>query len=652
MSTAVRPAIGANASVVIGDETVQGTPAASMDYRYDFTTESISATENTLESASIRRGRRRPQTIRGTIDVSGDLNAELAPIGFGRMYRHALGLAETAMEDVDGGAHGRIGAANGASIEHDDVFFEFAFDSVTGFAPTVLTVGAGPTYYITGITAGGSHYLLYNDDDYSLVLDDPMGGYDYEEFQPPFSSTIHTGATLVSTAPAGNADRTTFGNDFLRIYGTSSDILNTLNDQAFDGTDYGYFYVEHDDMVYRIGYSHVTRIDGTTFDVQVKTVNGDVLDGTSPFGGTLPAGTPVYAPATMFNASGLFTGHSIAKGYGLNDDQIPSGAWVLGLWTDAAESGAPTLYTSYFQIGENLPIGLTVEVFRDAANFVYTGMQINEWSVTIDAQAIVTTTHSLTGIAEYSVCKLVKPLVTGGTTLFVDREPVAFPASGELTVGHFTDIAYSLIEAPGVGGNSDADDIAAGYYKFTVSSVSEAHRIGEAVVSRDSIADPFPDVATSAKFSAFEGAIYLKDEAQEVLSASFTVSNNIADEKYIIGSRFRAAVIEGDAIVTGTMTVEFDDGELYRKFIDGEKFSLEMALLSEDPSLTSVAGLYVPHETYFFFPAVKANGSTPNVGDTSYIEQEVPFDAFEDTDVTANTAPICVFVVNTSSTDF
>lgn len=659
MSTAVRPAIGANASVTMGDETVQGTPAASMDYRYDFTSESISATENTLESASIRRGRRRPQTIRGTIDVSGDLNAELAPVGFGRMYRHALGLAETAMADTDGSAHGRIGSANGDSVADTVEFIEFPFDNVAGFVPTVLTVSGSTPWGISAVAGGGDMFLMYQDDDDAIVVDPTT--FTYEEFQPVFASTVGIAAThgqggsLLNTSASSGSEGAT-GTNIIRILGSSSNILNTLNGSAWaTTTNFGYFYVEFNDVVHRLGYDWIGRVNGTTFDARIVTIDGVAIGGTSPSwisGATDLDGAPVYAPATLYQDTGLLTGHSIAKGYGLANDEIPSGAWLLARWTEADTAGAPTLYTSYFQVGPNLPVGLTVEVLRDAANFVYTGMQINEWSVTIDSQAVTTTTHSLIGIQEYCTIALVKPVVAGATAIFVDREPVAFPASGALTIGHYTDIAFSAIEAPNVGSNTVADDVQKGYYKIIVSGVSEAHRIGEAVVSRDSIASPFPDVATNAKFSSFEAAVSMKTALQEILSCNFTVSNNLADEKYILGSRFRAAVIEGDGLVSGSMTVEFDDGELYHQFTNGLKSSLEIALISEDPDLTEVGGIYVPHATYFFFPNIKPNGTTPNVGDTSYIEQEVPFDAFDDLTLTVNTPPLCIFLVNSVDDDF
>jgi len=88
---------------------------------------------------------------------------------------------------------------------------------------------------------------------------------------------------------------------------------------------------------------------------------------------------------TINGASSLFT------------VKVPLGAYIV-----QTNSDWNNVHTHYIEAARDLPEGLTFEVGRDVAYFVYTGMKVNTLEYTFNAQEICQGTASLVGKGEYS----------------------------------------------------------------------------------------------------------------------------------------------------------------------------------------------------------------------------------------------------------
>ena len=112
----------------------------------------------------------------------------------------------------------------------------------------------------------------------------------------------------------------------------------------------------------------------------------------------------------------------------------------------------PDAYLHYFELGANLPIGLNVDILRDIALFVYTGMKINTWTMNFNAGEIVNGTMGFVGKAEHIGAELVTEFdndgVLGNVTISVsdgrifNNWPGASKSSAMLMIGGEGEIYY------------------------------------------------------------------------------------------------------------------------------------------------------------------------------------------------------------------
>jgi len=125
--------------------------------------------------------------------------------------------------------------------------------------------------------------------------------------------------------------------------------------------------------------------------------------------------------------------------------------------------------------------------------------------------------------------------------------------------------------------------------------------------------------STNTPFAAFEGGLYENGILNAVVtSIEFTVNNNRSLEG-VIGSRFSPDVFEGDAIVTGTMTVFFENATMFNKFVNETESSIWLKLLA--PNLTDFM--------VFVFPRVKYTGGSMDPPQRGPVPLVMPFEALE-----------------------
>jgi hypothetical protein len=343
-------------------------------------------------------------------------------------------------------------------------------------------------------------------------------------------------------------------------------------------------------------------------------------------------------------------------------------------------------YLHYLELGAEIPMGLNVDIMRDIALFVYTGMRPNTWTMNFNAGEIVNGTLGFVGKEEFIGGELTTAVTNaagGGTTLAVDDlrifnnwPGIITAGQGEVMVGGETDIKYHgngglgtlyvaldtdvAMETPYAGSmvtelvafggvvNAGTDMVGAGpwpgpwpagYGYFVGQPVCPTiHRSNTGVIPLD-IQATMLDLTSYTYFEAhaeFSSGLVntissdpLGLEIAEILSANFTVDNGIYTDKYVLGKKYREKAPVQQRNVTGTITIEFDDMRQYRKFVDGRAFSFMVRCISEDADNGFIT-VDCPYSTCFYFHKVKYTGDTPKVNDSGIITVDMPFRSLVD----------------------
>ncbi len=621
MGILTTPATGANGRIVLGQEAVFGNIVAPT-HLIEFTSESVQASETPIESQGIRGDRAKHDVMRGYLDVGGDISAELAVDGFGILLYNALGVDYEPLNRVDGGYHSRL-ELGGAAALIDAIpnaapaayFLEFAPESVLRFPDA-----AGQVKFV-GRNASG----LFVEEVSSTV------GYEYSESQGKYLTTI-VSATATGTVPSLTA-----------LVLTLSKVLdeNGVSRNA-DLASAGVMYLGPREL--RVRFTLTSGTPGGTGANLTVTVD--------------PADLAVVTAASDFAANALIT---IAPG--LIDDNgagtisladltnVPKGAWAY-LYLDSTAYPAAaynTIWTHHMEASRTLPAGMTVEIDRDAAIFVYSGMMINSASFSFEPGNPINVTFSMLGRQEYAMAELVEDAKVGDTSIVI-RDAFHFPNAGTISVGG-SGLVETGVTYTGKTTNADGTYTLTGIPASGVASIQYPHRKGGNVDLRTSTAVANPIEGQNQPLVPFEATAYIDGAVEEVLSATVTINNNLNAEKRGLGDRFRLALVPERRMVEGNLNVEFDDGHNYLKFIKGSFFYVEIRCVSEqeDNCGNGVDETGVLGQMYIIMPSVRYGGTTPNIEGESYITHDLPMMAKYDD--CYNTPDLVIITVNRSQED-
>jgi hypothetical protein len=644
MSKNTVQATGARASVAIGEESQWG-DAIDPTHRIPFTSESLSASEETLESEAIRGDRGRRDLIPGVLDISGDLSFEQSASGFGMLIRHVLGDYIKAPM-CDGGVHARmevgelvdLGAGTSAALtlakEHSGGFIEGG-----GEFAVVDRTGAGDSLTFSDATGSGYSYDSYTRSEQTHVATVSANDADHPD------NGANGGTALVMypiALPGGgyavpefneNGGVIELGEDRREVRYLSADSVGSGDPQA----------------VSPAGGAAVATVKLQLDPADVDETGAYVSDGASVIAGDFVFGFAGLAWALAADA----TAESIP---------VSKGAWVYEF--DTAYNG---VFTHHIERGRYLPEGLTVEVDRDAAVFIYTGCKGSSISWSFDTNSIVTATVSLSGQKVHAMANLVEDVLPGlsadgvagnGVGFILVEDADAFPDpntradmdAAEITIRERTGIYYNektLVTASDGLGYTEEDRV----YKLVLSTaagVSDAsgienfHPSGSNVDCRTSrrLADTIE--GKDAPLTSFESMVYIDGYYEEVLSGEVSLENNLNADKYGLGSRNRLAVVAEQAEVSATLTMEFDDGKHYHRFKSGNFFYLEFKCISEQHD-AEIGNTRILPQQYVILPRCKFDGETPQVGDRSFIQSDMPITAIVD-DEYETTDLICILV--------
>ena len=587
------PSSGSRGAVRIGEQTILQS-GVQPSHLLAFTSESMTNAENELTSAGIEGTRAIHKLIRNTFVASGDLNVELAAAGYGMVLRHLLGdyIQGTS---VDGSIRGRMKTAAVTAIT--------AVDTVVAKQVIELTEDSSYDYSDSGTVA-----VVYRDVNNVLAFDsNTNAGYAYTGFAP------HT-LTHVVTAGITTGDTTHSG-------ATTPALLLTVPQYVgYDGelanpefnTEGGVLYVGPQRL--RVRYFQAD-MSGTGTKLWLLPAD---IDAANTGAGAVAL---VIADGMVLEGAACLTG----TGTALGSAPVGKGRWIYQHSDDFA--GA---FLHHIEPGLRLPpAGLTIEVDRDAAIFLYIGMKVGQGQFTFDASAIATTTFSFLGMRERSITRLVADAVPGATTIYVE-DGVMFPiAGGTITIGEETAITYTT-KTLMTSGPYD------GYYSLSgipasgVASIQRVHEVGSNVDGRSSRkASTTYSNGGLTPLMSFETIVRMDGNFEEVLNASLSINNQLDGEKFGLGSRETFGIVEGQRMVDGTLNFEFDDGKQYERYLSGDFFSVEFRSIMES-SDAEIGFTGVLSSLTMFCPKCKFNGTTPNIADQSFITHEMPFKAIWD----------------------
>jgi len=110
-----------------------------------------------------------------------------------------------------------------------------------------------------------------------------------------------------------------------------------------------------------------------------------------------------------------------------------------------------------------------------------------------------------------------------------------------------------------------------------------------------------------------------------------TITNNLFGDKYHLGKRTRAKLPEQKRTVEGTLTVEFDNLDLYRRFLNGTQGNIIMIFTSPSYITDTVLGdSSTQYSLTVRQPEIEFNGTTPVTADEGIITVEMPYVALYD----------------------
>lgn len=405
---------------------------------------------------------------------------------------------------------------------------------------------------------------------------------------------------------------------------------------------------------------------------------------------------------------------------------LHKGAWVFQSYIGSNDFW-DSVYTHYIEAARDLPIGLSWEIGRDVAFFVYSGCKVNTIENTFTAQEIFTGTFSFVGKGEYVCGELVSSVSPGATSFTLTdytltnsgnvSAPVQVVGSGlddvsvsgtytgteyttyhlkisstgtpdqfdwsdddgatwttnvamtgaaqllsngvsvtwAATTGHTLNDEWRIQTGDIIGFNfsggtvqmeSESDITYTSYNAYNgifsgvpgsgAGSIAYSHAANLPVAPQKSWGTP-ADPPDLNPLTSFKAAVFINGVAQEVLSASWTLNNNLFTDKFQLGDRFIAGLPEQQRTVEGTFNTEFDDVVLYNEYLDGAHAFFEIRCIETENRIdsqandTAPAGHWVYSQKHCLFPKIYYSGTTPQIGGPEQITHDFPFNAFVDT---------------------
>lgn len=367
-----------------------------------------------------------------------------------------------------------------------------------------------------------------------------------------------------------------------------------------------------------------------------------------------------YTTVTDADTFDITGSETAGAGDNIRTETIPVGAWIFQHEAQGTSGNNwwDDVFTHYIEAAPDLPEGQTIEVGRDVAFFVYTGLRVNTIENSYAAQEILQATVNYLGKGEFSGGDLNALAAVSAVSIVVKnltQDPndavavVGFDKTGgTIQIGDENGIVYTAYTYAAATGLATFTGIAGAGAASIEYEHAEGEPVGAQVAWDDPVDPPSTDMLTS-----FQAGIYIDGSWEEVLSGNWTLNNNLYADKYQMGERDRAGLPEQQRTVEGLIHVEFDNLILYHKFINGTEAFLEIRAVDESEEIQDAAAdadKVVYRQKHTLFPRIKFTGTTPNIGGPEMIEHDMNYTALRDPENDMN--EVAVIYVNTINRAF
>jgi len=640
--TAVGPAVGARGQVGISQEGAWGKKQPAPTAFIEMTGEGVVSELGSLISNSLRADRAIHKSIRGIESAGGDINVEVTAEGLGSMFKHALGQVET--------------------TRLDSAFVLKVTDgSVTSAVLTITTDASGyATNFAVALTGGtGSGIDQAISDTTADTIAELMaainaGGTGLAAYSPTSYAGGGTGETLLAADYADGTD--------------ASNLLEGVTDIELIGGPGA-----TKDFLVCFGwgvYQHVidaapTLPAGLTLEIgrdiaaftyagaKVDTMNitaetGEILTGT--FGmmakGATTASRAVAASGNTGNAKNalrlIYAGEEAAC-------------------TVEIDKANHQFIIDSDDDDEDIILDISIPYVDPATGMVYNVDTIGGLVSYLNSLSYITAfIANYTDLdADSSYLLDVGPVsIIAETWLNFDTTDVASqPVTWGDYIGEDSGTSVEILcdivgaGAPGVatirfsgdGGSTWGDTFTTSATVPTEARIASNVNTGFTVFFPDNTALQSGDqwtietfkLADSATYSeldpfaGFDGALTIDGSAQPVMAWNCTLNNNIYADKYDLGSRQRAALPEQRRTTEGTMTVEFDNLDLYRRFVNNTEGNLIIVFTHDDyianQDYSALGNSKTNYSLTVRQPKIRYDGTTPVIEDEGIIEVEMPY---------------------------
>lgn len=638
MVQTVGPAVGGKGQIGFSEESKWGYPVSPPNKFIEFTSESIVSEYTNLVSDAVRADRAIHKQRIGAESAGGDMNFEVSPEGFGTLFKHSCGKKRTKRID-----QAFILVYSGSDTDVTITITSSAIVSSNG--DLNISLAATQSAIMTAINAVGDWacYAPWGDGTAGAG-----GGY----FSQPLASK--TSAVTAS----GTEDYTVTGN--------LTSLLETCSTVPI-GTDPGtglvFFPVN---FVYGI-YEHTIDAhqdlpQGLTLEIGrdiaafnyyggkvnslAMTLNpGEIITGTANilFKGASTCGDPAVANSagtTDFPAFALkYAGTQATAVVDFNIDgtrdmflfEAPDNTVIYNF---SLERGYHDHDGYYWNV--NTLAGLLEFLEYESSYFVVTRKGGVDPSISTQYLKDTSGEQSIASALTINVSGTsvaYKPLFRGNY-IGTDRGSsvnvyVQIQSGGTTFKGSKNNSTWSTNATTIVPGSwhdiLDENDVDTGFDVMFPETVTHTALNSWVITS-------FKDEATGAvyetedMFTGFQGSVTMDGSAQGVMGVSFTMNNNLYTDKYELGERQRAALVPQRRSTEGSLTLEFDDLDMYRKFVNGVAADLAVTLTSDE----YIGSSTTKHSLVLRMPEIKFSGSTPNIGGEEIIITEYPFNSLYD----------------------
>ena len=643
---AVNPAVGARGQIGLAQEGSWGSKQNVPTTFFEMLSETVVSEIGSLVSNALRPDRAVHKRIGGVESAGGDINVEVSATGLGKLFKHALGSVVT------------------TRLDHAFVL------KVTDAAATsaVLTVtrvaGLATTFVVTmtGGTGTGVNLTLTDSDSDTIqeVMDKindsgtGLNAYSVTSYQASGDSTTIDAADYAVGSDNSNSLEAVTDVELIKNASGDKDFLVSL---AFGV------------------YQHVidanpTLPQGLTFEIgrdvaaftyagcKVNTMTltadtGEILGGT--FGvmskGATTASRAIASSANTGNAKNAFT--LLYSGEGATctftvdktnhhisiDSATASEDLELDIsipWTDPVTGVVYPVHTigglvaylnglSYITctISENVALDADASFLAAAGPTdinVITAVMFNFDTADVVSEPI--TWGDYYAGDEGVIQNILADIVSGGIP---GTATIRFSADAGSTWGNTYTTSATVPTEIRVAGNVDT--------KFTIFFPDTTSlQVGDRwTVSSFKLAETASDYSTLDPFAGFDGALTIDGASQGIMGWNCTLNNNLYPDKYHLGERVRGALPEQRRTVEGSMNVEFDNLDLYRRFLNGTAGDLIMVFTSDTYISDSVLGNSLSqYGLTIRQPNVEFNGTTPTIADEGIITVDMPYVALYD----------------------